>query len=243
MASTPWFYHAFDQLDAANLTLEGAEVQHILGARRLNVEDQIVLMNGRGKLAECTIQEANKKAKSINLRVDGIQTFPAPQKSITLACAIPKGDRLSTMLDMACQLGMTHFQPLVFNFSVAKWNDKAHKRAERILLEAAKQSKRAWLPEIIVPESFAEFAMQPTEGTNLRLLADQYGKALQSYAAPLQSASNVTLIIGPEGGLAPREMNLIKDKRIDLVKLAEPILRIETAAIAGLSALNQLAFT
>ncbi len=100
MASPPWFYYPFDEIDTATLELSGEEVTHIIGARRLRVGDELVLINGRGEMAHCALEETNKKLKSVKLRISLVAEVDPPDKEIILACALPKGDRLSTMLDM-----------------------------------------------------------------------------------------------------------------------------------------------
>lgn len=236
--SPPWFYFPFDGIEAESITLSGAEVNHILGARRLQEGDQLVLMNGRGELAHCMLQAADKRKKRVTLRVTLVAQVEPPIRSLSLACALPKGDRLSTLLDMASQIGITRFQPLTFERSVSRWSGKLKTRCTRIAIEAAKQSKRAWVPEIGDCLSYSQWLEADTRYSALTLLADQYGCALQSHQTAIESATHITLIVGPEGGLTEQELALAKSNNIASIRLAEPILRIETAAIAGLAAIN-----
>lgn len=238
MATNPaWFYYPFKEIETETLTLAGAEVNHIIGARRLHAGDQLVLMNGKGELAHCVLEEANKKSKTAKLRVSLIAQIQPPPAQIVLACALPKGDRLSTMLDMACQLGMSQFQPLEFEHGVSKWSDKLKARCERIVIEAAKQSKRAWVPQIHHSVAYTRWLEANDDAQSLSLLADQYGCPLQSYQSAIDSAKQIALIVGPEGGLSEQEMVLTKTHNIESLRLAEPILRIETAAVAGIAAI------
>jgi len=240
MASPSWFYYPFTDIEQSSIEIEGPEVNHILGAKRLRVGDELVLMNGQGALAHCTLEQANKKARKIQLRVSLVAEVEPPAVQRILACALPKGDRLSGMLDMACQLGMTAFQPLQFEYSVSRWSDKLQARCERVVLEAAKQSKRAIVPEILPIRAYSECLSSDCEASEdtLCVLADQFGLAVSHLQSDVDRAKRLILIIGPEGGLSESEVKLAQQQNVVSVRLADPILRIETAAIAGLAALN-----
>ncbi|MCP4008174.1 MAG: 16S rRNA (uracil(1498)-N(3))-methyltransferase [Proteobacteria bacterium] len=238
MASPPWFYYPFKELEQSGLELSGKEVTHIIGARRLRIGDELVLMNGQGKMAHCTLEEADKKTRTVKLKVSLIAEVESPRNEIILACALPKGDRLSTMLDMACQLGMTQFQPLVFDHSVSRWNDKLAKRCERILIEASKQSKSARVPEIRPICTYPELLAENSGGQALILLADQFGRSVSAYEDELEKADTAYVLVGPEGGLSETEIKLAHQHRVAMLRLACAILRIETAAVAAVTALQ-----
>lgn len=238
MATPPWFYYPFDEIETSTFQISGAEVRHITSARRLQVEDQLILMNGEGKLAHCMLDEFNKKAQTLSLRVSLVAEIEQPKVKLQLSVALPKGDRFSSMLDMVCQLGATHITPINFKYSVSRWSDKLKGRAERILIEAAKQSKRAWVPTINDVKTFDELLSEQNEASKLVFLADQFGQSLHSYSAQIESAHQMNLVVGPEGGLCDRERTQALTHGFEPLKLAEPILRIETAAVAGIAALS-----
>lgn len=238
MISPPWFYYPFDAIEATTIELSGEEVTHIIGARRLRVGAELVLMNGRGKLAHCALEEADKKAKKVTLRVSLVAEIETPPKEIILATALPKGDRLSSMLDMACQLGMTRFQPLQFEHSVSKWSDRLEQRCERIFIEASKQSKSAWVPGIAPMCDFADFVTANEPANGVCLLADQFGRPAGSYATRLESTHSVCILVGPEGGLSSSEIKLVQHHEIQMLRLATAVLRIETAAVAAVTAIQ-----
>jgi 16S rRNA (uracil1498-N3)-methyltransferase len=238
MASPPWFYYPFDDIDTATLELSGEEVTHIIGARRLRVGDQLVLINGQGKMAHCALEETSKKLKSVKLRISLVAEVDPPDKEIILACALPKGDRLSTMLDMTCQLGITAFQPLHFEHSEAKWNDHQNRRCERILIEACKQSRNSNVPRIDPMCSFNEFISDKLSPQSLTLLADQFGRPSNAYTSQIKAADILCIVVGPEGGLSAAEIELTQQHKIVPLRLANAVLRIETAAIAAVTALQ-----
>ena len=238
MSGPPWFYYPFDDIDTATLELSGEEVTHIIGARRLRVGDELVLMNGRGKMAHCALEKADKKARRLSLRVSLIAEVQPAKSEFILASALPKGDRLPTMLDMACQLGMTQFQPLSFEYSVSKWNENLERRCERILIEASKQSKTAIIPRVNPICNFAKFIADQEHISDLMLLADQYGRPPAYYSSLIESANTACILIGPEGGLSPQEVALAQQQQLARLKLASAVLRIETAAVAAVAVLQ-----
>ena len=109
MSAAPWFYYPFEQLQRAELELSGEEANHILGARRKRVGDALVLSNGRGRLAHCTLAFADRRARVLRLQVERLESIEQPARQLILAAALPKGDRLATMLDMCCQLEKSRF--------------------------------------------------------------------------------------------------------------------------------------
>lgn len=240
MASPPWFYYPFEELDDATIEISGKEVNHVLGARRMHPGDELVLSNGSGKLAHCTLLEADKKSRSLRLYVSLVADVEPPEREIILASALPKGDRLSTMLDMSCQLGISRLQPLQFERSVSKWSDKLKGRCERVVIEACKQSKTARLPEIMPLREYSEYMRDIGVGRMQTLLADKFGRPIDAYRDEIDAAESLRLVVGPEGGLSGSELNLAREQGVGMVRLAASILRIETAAVAAVAALAQV---
>jgi 16S rRNA (uracil1498-N3)-methyltransferase len=192
-------------------------------------------------MAHCVLEETSKKLKTVKLIISLIAEVDPPAKEIILASALPKGDRLSNMLDMACQLGMTVFQPLHFEHSEAKWNDHQAKRCKRILIEACKQSRNSNVPRIEPICDYREFISTNSNGQRLMLLADQFGKPSGAYRSQIEAANSLCVVVGPEGGLSAAEAELIQQHGIATLRLACTILRIETAAVAGVTALQTAA--
>ena len=146
--SMPTFYlgEGFDE--GSLITLSGKEAWHALGVRRLDVGDSIRLIDGKGAHA-LAIVESLEGRNQASLRVAELTQIPLQQPDIILATAIAKGDRQSSMLDMATQLGISAWQPLLCDRSVSKVGKNSYQRWQRICLEACKQSGSAWLPQLL----------------------------------------------------------------------------------------------
>ena len=108
---TAWFHvpHLPEPGDVA--ALDKREAKHALGPRRLETGDEVVLFDGAGTFAAATIGGRDDRG-DLELRVGTHEQDAGETPSIELAASLPKGDRLSTMLDMATQLGITTFTPM-----------------------------------------------------------------------------------------------------------------------------------
>ncbi len=154
-----------------------------------------------------------------------------PTRQITLAFGIPKKPAtLEWMLEKATELGVNVLQPLVTEHGQTAHLPKPE-RLQKILLEACEQSERWFFPELRAP-----IALEAALKTDDLILA---GDARQGQAfEPVAHAQNVTILIGPEGGFSPHELEQIEAAGAHLLKLGENVLRVETAALAFLALVN-----
>jgi 16S rRNA (uracil1498-N3)-methyltransferase len=216
--------------DAA--TVDGEEARHILTSRRLTVGDAIWIFDGRGTVARATIVAKEGRTPTLRVDVHEREFIPLARPHIELACALPKGDRQAVLLDMATQLGMTGFRPLLCERSVARPSPQATRRWQRICIEACKQSRRPHIPVI-------HAALTPAQAVALAgsdfavWAADQKGTPLP--ARPLPETEQLLIMVGPEGGFTDAEMTSIAESEAQLISLGTGVLRVETAAIALLS--------
>lgn len=218
----------------ANATLTGDEARHVGGARRLRAGERVTLFNGQGLTAAAELVAIRDRGLTADFRVLDRQQLPRLRPAIHLACALPKGDRLSTLLDMGTQLGMTSFTPLLCEHSVVKPGATLLERGQRICLEACKQSRRAWLPELRPAADPATVAGEATARGARVWIAHPEGPAFPA-AAP-DDQREQWFLIGPEGGFTATEIAAAETNGARRVGLGEGILRIETAALALLAA-------
>lgn len=230
--SDPMFYCAKLAGVGDTVTLEGAEARHVAGSRRLKIGDGVCLFDGRGTVGQATIETIDRREKAIVVKVEECHVVPAPTPRIELACALPKGDRLATLLDMTTQLGMAEFRPLQCERSVVTPGSSAHMRWQRICAEACKQSRRPHLP-VIYPLATPAQVLADTNGCDL-WVADPAGVSIKNLDVG-QAADRLLLIIGPEGGFSENELALFMRAGAHMINLSKSILRIETAAVVLLS--------
>lgn len=232
--TTPWFF-APQGFSAGELVLlDRDEARHAAGSKRLTQGDAITLFDGHGHTASCIIRMIEKKGRDVTVEVGNILMAPEPAPFIELAFALPKGDRLNTLLSMAVPLGVNAVRPLRCARSVATFGENSHDRWRRVMIEACKQSRRAHLPEILAESPPEDAIISCQSVQRLPLLAHPTG---QPYAEGMHShrSNDLTLLIGPEGGFTAEEIDTATKRGAVIVSLGEGILRIETAAIAMLA--------
>lgn len=225
------FYCA--DLGGEQVRLVGDEARHAAVVRRLKPCDELMLFDGKGTLARAVIESIGRRSDEVTARVLERHVEAPPGRTIHLACALPKGDRQQVLLDMATQLGMTHFTPLVCEHGVAQPGEGAMSRAARIVLEACKQSRRAYLPVLNAPATPGEVARTARLRNEQTIIAHPDGQALA-----VDAGESVTMLVGPEAGFTQREVDSAVSAGATTVALGANILRIETAAVAMLGAIS-----
>lgn len=222
------------------LALSEQESHHAAKVRRLQVNDSVMLLNGQGLKAQALIETISKK--QVQVRVQHICHVPTPSHKIAVAVAIPKGDRQKYLLDMLTQLGVARITPLLCEFSASAYSNKLMQKWQRIVIEACKQSENPFVPKLGEPLSPQEYVvMQQSQLTSVTqqapatasqlFFADAQGQSMSQYTL----SNNVHVMIGPEGGFSPTEMNYLEQQQVEKICLAEHILRIETAAVAAVA--------
>lgn len=228
--SAPWFYYDAELQSGMSVTLADEEARHAAGSRRLEIGDALTVFDGRGTVAEGVVAEIGNRGREVLLTISGTRTVALPVLRVHLASALPKGDRLAVMLDMATQLGMNSFTPLDCERSVVKVGDNAERRWRRILIEACKQSRQPHLPEVRSAVSPVLFAKQ-CEGEVW--IAHPDGDRPATLPPPAEGS--LTILIGPEGGFTDVEVEAVSACGARKVSLGTGILRTESAAVAMLA--------
>lgn len=231
-ATPPLFYSPDLAHAGATLALSPDEARH-LAAQRLRVGDAIILFDGRGHGAQGHIATIGTHGRDVEVNLGERFTAPAPSTRRALYCALPKGERLGTLLDMATQLGMTQFTPLLCTHSVVQPGGNWQVRAQRICIEACKQSRRLHLPALAAPVTLASALADARAATDYIWFAHP-GAPTAPNAAEIPSAG-VAIFIGPEGGFTDSEANAADRAGAVRVDLGPRLLRIETAAVALLA--------
>jgi len=252
--------------DEARAALEGDELHHLRAVRRLGPGDAVELFDGRGRLAECAISRLDKRRAELQVR--RLTRSAEPRLRLTVATAIPKGERMDWLVEKTTELGVWAIWPLVAERStVAACGQEKQRRWQRRAVEAAKQCGRLWLPEISPPrsldEAVAEIAAQAAasgpgasqQGAMLSLAKACPGASsalliLLADASPeappildvlsAARASTVVGFVGPEGGFTESEQAALRAAGARPARLAAHTLRIETAALALAAAVAAL---
>ena len=208
--------------------LEGDEARHLARVMRAKTGDTVELFDGQGTSWTATVQAIQRN--HVLLRLDQKQSETISNKpTITLAVALPKGDRQKWLIEKITELGTDSLVPLTTTRSVAEPTAAAISRLQRGVIESCKQSGRNRLLEITQPQSLHN--LLTTSSASLRILACPDGTPMQSIL--LKPIDNVLIAIGPEGGFTDEEIRNANASGFAQMSLCQNILRIETAAIAA----------
>lgn len=228
--------------DGADAVLDGPEGRHAATVRRLRPGERLTLSDGRGELAECAVAAVTWPD---SLRLDVLRRWqqPPPQPRVTLAQALVKGDRGELAVELATEAGVDAVQPWLANRCVARW--PAGERGERALrrwaataTQAAKQSRRAWLPTVAAPVDTAGLAGL-VDGADLALVLHQDATARLA-DLELPASGELLLAVGPEGGIDDAELTTLTAAGAIAVRLGPTVLRTSTAGVVALGALGVL---
>lgn len=231
------------QAGAARLTgspfrLDGSEGRHAADVQRLGVGEQLLLADGHGRVARCTIITTGKGL--LDVRIEEAWDETAASLRLVLAQALAKGDRDLMAIEAATELDVDEVVPWQADRSIVRWRaergDKARRKWEQTVLAATKQSRRAWLPRV------AELATRHTLSERARqaeltlVLHEEAAQPLTSVELP--TAGEVLLVVGPEGGISPAEVDALVEAGAVAVRLGRTVLRTSTAGAAALAVLN-----
>jgi 16S rRNA (uracil1498-N3)-methyltransferase len=201
------------------------ECQH-LKALRLRTGDSIMLTNGIGLGADGIIEINGTKQAQVRIN-HFFEEMGEIERNVTLALGILSNrERFEFALEKAIELGVKTFVPLITKH--CQKNIVKHERMQAKAIAAIKQCKRARLPEIAEPISLVSFLESIPSDTQL-VHATQFGNPAREF----QFHSNVIMFVGPEGGFAPEEEELLTKKNASPINFGNRRLRAETAAMIG----------
>ena len=228
----PELNSALFESDAPLITLSKNESAHAIKSRRLRQGQEVNLLNGQGGFSKGSIVVVDKRA--VEIQLTSFRQKPKNSSSITIATAIPKGDRQKVMIDMLTQLGVSRVIPLNCEHSVTRYSDNLALKWERAAIEACKQSQNPWLPTISSAQTIER--LLNSEDAKLAY-ADASGESIELLGRSLfqDKTVNLTVIIGPEGGFSDNEIKLMAEQKCLPIKLGDFILRTESAAITTVS--------
>jgi 16S rRNA (uracil1498-N3)-methyltransferase len=219
-------YYLEQPITEQKALLDGAEAHHLIHVLRAKSGSRVTLFDGSG--AEFTAEISKVSRSSVEL--DVIERLEIDRElpfDLTIAVALPKGDRQRWLVEKAVELGVGRIVPLRTERSVAQPVDKALTRLRRSVIEASKQCGRNRLLRIEPPQDWPDFVTAETSASCRLLAHPGCGEELPCR----QISEDVLLAIGPEGGFTDAEVELAVAAGWQPVSLGPRILRIETAAI------------
>ena len=226
-------YFISSPVDSDHITLSGSEAHHLIHVMRAEIGDQLVLFDGSGSQFSAEIQQLKKNSAELLIYERHAIDLELPAQ-LTVATALPKGDRQKWLVEKLVELGTSCLIPLVTQRAVAKPVTQALTRLERNVVESSKQCGRNQLMKIGPPLTVAELIEQTSPDT-LRIVAHPEppsGAKSMDELLSSPAATETVLTIGPEGGWTDEEIERFTSSQWQVVGLGPRVLRMETAAIA-----------
>ena len=237
VAGPPVFLVPPGSLDAEVITLSGPEGHHAAAVRRLRPGERADVSDGAGTIAECAVLSVDRD--SVALSVRSVHTVPAPEPRITVVQALPKGDRGELAVELMTEVGVDAVIPWAAQRCVVRWQGDRGERAlakwRATAREAAKQSRRAWLPEVPALASLADVAKRASDAACAVVLEADAAAALSHLTLPDQG--EIVLVVGPEGGITPAERAALGEAGAVEARLGPTVLRTSTAGAAAAAVL------
>jgi 16S rRNA (uracil1498-N3)-methyltransferase len=222
----------------STVSVTGAEAKHAVTVSRVRPGETLLLGNGAGLMLGVTVLTASPA--ELAARVDSVTRTPASTPRIVLVQALAKGDRDELAVQAGTELGIDAVIPWEAARSVARWDGvkvaKGQARWAAIVREASKQSIRPWLPEVLPLTSTKQLA-KLAESSRMLLLEPSASVRLSTLELTADDR-DIVLVVGPEGGIAPSELDILERAGARRVRLGETVLRTSTAGPAAVAILN-----
>ncbi len=217
--------------------LDGPEGKHAVQVRRMRQGEAIQISDGKGLRVRGTVAEVS--GSTLKLQVVEVIREELPARQITLVQALAKGDRDELAIQAATELRATGIIPWQASRSISRWDGpkiaKGQARWQQIVSEAAKQSLRAYTPEVKNIVDTKDLAGL-VSCFDLVLVLDTSATATVAEAG-IPSSGTIALVVGPEGGIEQSELDALQAAGAKLVSLGANVLRTSTAGPALIAAL------
>lgn len=226
------------------LTLIGSEAHHAATVKRVVPGETIDVVDGEGRRLSCTVAKATPAA--VVVAVDKMSFDPPPGMRFVLVQALAKGDRAELAVEAATELGVDGVLPWQADRSIVRWRAekaaKGHAKWESLVRTASKQSRRTRVPEVFGVLDSKGLGNWLSGVEHALLLHEEATESLADYwnRAPLGGTGTLAVIVGPEGGISPHELEMLAATGAVPVQLGANVLRASTAGPAAIAVLNHL---
>lgn len=243
--SNPVFFSGAGSLDdlvpGARFVLQGPEARHAVTVKRLAPGEPVDIADGAGTRLTGTVVSAS--TSELTVECSALAVEDRPDTRLVLVQALAKGDRDELAVETATELGIDAVVPWQSERSIVRWKGeraaKAHAKWQSVVTAAAKQARRAWIPEVrAAVETPGLIAAVAAAGLAVILHEDAVRPlraVLESWQDSQVSAgpSEILLIVGPEGGISPREVTRLCSAGAVTALLGHHVLRSSTAGPAA----------
>jgi 16S rRNA (uracil1498-N3)-methyltransferase len=243
MVATLFYVDALPDAGALAV-VDGDEGFHAAAVRRIRPGEQLVLGDGAGNLARCVVEQAGREG--LRARVLERWSVAPGQPSVTVVQALPKSERSELAIELATEAGADAFLAWQASRCVASWEGekvvKGLRRWRAVARSAARQSRRAHIPPVdgVLSSAALTRRVRDEVAAGAVVLALHESATDRLADIPVAQADSLLLLVGPEGGIAPEEIDVLTDAGAVAVRLGPQVLRTSTAAAVALGALGVL---
>lgn len=228
------FFTAQQLTIGTEVALSEDEGYHLARIMRVAVGETIEVVNGQGWLAQATVEAIQKR--TVTLRIVNIHQDPPPRREIILAQALPKVNRLDTIIEKGTEIGAT--QIWLFPGQRSEKRDLSPNQLQRVhalTISALKQCGRLYLPKIEIKPVLEKWTELPCKGF-FGHTSDDAPTFQQLWQQ--EKPKDIIFFVGPEAGFTPHEIRILKRLEATGVCLHNNILRTDTASIVALSLIS-----
>ncbi|MFJ9035869.1 16S rRNA (uracil(1498)-N(3))-methyltransferase [Streptomyces sp. NPDC102406] len=227
--------------DDRTYVLDGAEGRHAVSVKRLRAGEALVLTDGRGAWSEAVVTAAEGKDRLV-VEAGPARVEEPEQPRITVVQALPKGDRGELAVETMTETGVDAIVPWAAARCITQWRGergtKALAKWRATAREAGKQSRRVRFPEIAQAASTKEVAaLLAAADLAVVLHEDRDAPSAALASAKLPTSGEIVLVVGPEGGVSPQELEVFEAAGARAFRLGRSVLRTSTAGTAAVALL------
>ncbi|MDQ0633847.1 16S rRNA (uracil1498-N3)-methyltransferase [Arthrobacter pascens] len=243
--SNPVFFSTAGSLDhmvpGGRFVLDGPEARHAVTVKRLGPGESVDIADGAGKRLTGTVVASSPA--ELTVECAALDEEARPDIRLVLVQALAKGDRDELAAETATELGIDAVIPWQSERSIVRWKGeraaKAHAKWQSVVTAAAKQARRAWIPEVRAAVDTPGLAVAVAAAGLAVILHEDAVRPLRSVLESWQLSDHgkgpreVLLIVGPEGGISPREVTRLCGAGAVTALLGHHVLRSSTAGPAA----------
>lgn len=222
------------------VTLDGPEGRHAAVVRRIGVGETVTVTDGEGCGVRGPVVAVRKDG--LDLQVAELLTARPSAPRIVCVQALPKNERAEQAVDLLTELGVDEIVPWQASRSIVRWSgergDKSRSKWQAVAREASKQSRRLTVPQITPVASTAEVAARLAQASVAYVLHEGASVPVAEVRPP---RTDLVIVVGPEGGIAPDELAAFAAAGAEQVLIADTVLRSVTAGAVAVAQLRLLA--
>lgn len=241
----PRFYAPDLEASLSFVTLPADEARHLTRVLRLAAGDDVAVFDGRGTEFRAVVEVAVRDTVTLRL-VERVVPPASPAVQIVVAQAVLKGSSMDDAVRDATMMGAVAIAPLLTEYTDVKpsfvTREGTVERWRRIALASTKQSRRATLPDVQPPRPFQEWIERPSAEMVLMFVEPSAACEMRPLREVLDHTvpSRAAVLLGPEGGWAPGELEAARAAGCLMVTLGPLTLRAESMPVAALAALSTI---